>query len=159
MFGFLEKKNQKRIFFSYLLQFGLTPYNVNPHAIRKILDSIYDQSNIVSQRFQEPVASVSRNIISAAAWGTIYCLLGPKRMIEMEPAYRDIVDEVEMEVMNSHVSDDEDTIYRKVFSVLSAHALTHPEVTELIRACLYADQDGFVAEIDSRSQPVSSMCL
>jgi hypothetical protein len=159
MFGFIEKKHQKRIFFSYLLQFGLTPYNVNPQAMGKILDCVYQQANSVSRRFHEPVASVARNIISAAAWGTIYCLLGPKRMIEILPDYRDIVDEVEMEVMNSHVSDDENTIYRQVFSVLSECSLCHPEVTDLIHACLSNDADEYTGEFNRHPQHRSPMSL
>ena len=101
MFNYLEKKTEKRIFFSYLYRFGLTQDHLSPKAARMILDDIFDQASTVSRRFREPLASVSGNIISTAAWGTIYCLLGPSRMIELEPHYRDIAEEGELELVIS----------------------------------------------------------
>lgn len=149
MFNYLEKKTEKRIFFSYLHRFGLTQEQLSPKATRMILDDIFDQANTVSRRFREPLASVSGNIISTAAWGTIYCLLGPTRMIEIEPNYRDIADEVELELVISCTSNDpENTIYRQVFAILSEHALCHPEVTALIEACVHCTPDSPLHELD-----------
>ena len=137
MFNYLERKTEKRIFFSYLHRFGLTQEHLSSKATRMILSDIFDQASTVSRRFREPLASVSGNIISTAAWGTIYCLLGPTRMIELEPHYRDIADEVEMElVISCTSSESENSIYRQVFAILSEHALCHPEVIALIEACV-----------------------
>jgi hypothetical protein len=152
MFNYLEKKSEKRIFFSYLNRFGLTQEHLSQRATRMILGDIYDQSNSVSRRFQEPLSSVSRNIISTAAWGTIYCLLGPTRMIEIEPEYKDISDEVEMELMMSCTSNEsKNNIYRQVFAILSEHALCHPEVMALIEACIHCTPDNPLYEIDRTS--------
>ena len=137
MFNYLERKTEKRIFFSYLQRFGLTQEHLSPKATRMLLGDIFEQANTVSRRFHEPLASVSGNIISTAAWGTIYCLLGPTRMIELEPHYQDIVDEVEMElVISCTSSESENSIYRQVFAILSEQSLCHPEVIALIEACV-----------------------
>jgi hypothetical protein len=142
MFNYLERKTEKRIFFSYLYRFGLSQEHLSQKATRILLNDIFNQSSTVSRRFHEPVSSVARNIISTAAWGTIYCLLGPTRMIEIEPEYRDICDEVEMELMMSCVSsEEENNIYRQVFAVLSEFSLCHPEVTALIEACVHCASD------------------
>lgn len=153
MFNYLERKTEKRIFFSYLHRFSLTEEHLSPKATRMILNDIFAQASNVSRRFHEPVASVSRSIISTAAWGTIYCLLGPSRMIELEPAYRDICDEVEMELMMSCMSSEDDhNIYRQVFAILSERALCHPEVTALIEACIHcSNSDNPQYEIDRRT--------
>lgn len=139
MFVFLEKRHQKRIFFSYLIRFGLAPYNLNDKAMAMVLEMIYTQANFVARHFQVNVESVSRNIISAGAWGTIYCLLGPTRMLELEPEYRDIVEEVEAELMMSHiVGDSENSIYRQLFHILFEQGLCHGEVIALIEAGMRA---------------------
>ena len=137
MFNYLERKTEKRIFYSYLHHFDLTQEQLGPKVSRLLLNEIYRQSNVVSKRFGEPLAVVSRNIISAAAWGVIYCLLGANRMVEMRPDYWEIVDEVEMELMQSYTRSDSDfTIYREIYAILAEHNLCHPEVTALIEACM-----------------------
>ena len=152
MFNYLEKKSEKRIFFSYLNRFGLTQEHLSQKATRMILGDIYDQASTVSRRFHEPVAAVSRNIISTAAWGTIYCLLGPTRMIEIEPEYKEISVEVEMELMMSCSSSESDNnIYRQVFAVLSEHNLCHPEVTALIEACMQCAPGNPLREVEHTS--------
>lgn len=135
MFGFMEKKYEKRIFLNYLLQFGITPDGMNPRALRLILESVHHEANVVSRRFHEPLSAVSRNIISEAAWASIFCLLGPTRMIELSPEFRDITDEVEMELIMSCSGEEEDhNIYRQVFAILTDLDLCHEEVMALIQA-------------------------
>ncbi len=137
MFNFLEKNTEKRIFFNYLDRFELTQEHLGTTVSRLLLSEIHRLSCAVSRRFDEPVSSVSRNIISAAAWGTIYCLLGPTRMIEIAPDFSEITNEVEIELFLSCAEDDsEHSIYRRVFSILAAHTLCHPEVESQIEACL-----------------------
>lgn len=142
MFNYLERKSEKRIFYSYLHRFELTRNHLGSKVSRLLLAGIYAHSMDVSQRFEEPVETVSPNITSAAAWGAIYCLLGPTRMIKMRPDYRDIADEVELELMLSYTGPDtENTIYRQVFSILAEHGLCHPEVTALIEACVTSNHE------------------
>ena len=137
MLNFLERKSEKRIFYSYLNRFGLTHEHVGSKVSRLLLDVIHSHAERVAKRFDEPMAAVSRNIISAAAWGTIYCLLGSSRMIEMRPDYRDIADEVELELMILYSQADADgTIYHDIFSILDEYGLCHPEVKALLAACM-----------------------
>jgi len=142
MFNYLERKSEKRIFYSYLHQFELTQEQLGPKVSRQLLAEIYRQASDISRRFDQPVATVSRNIISAAAWGTIYCLLGPTRMVEIQPNFRDIADEVELELMISHAGTaGENTIYRQLFSILGEQGLCHPEVVALIEACILSNRE------------------
>jgi hypothetical protein len=142
MFNYLERKSEKRLFFSYLHRFELTQEQLGAKVSRLLLASIYAHSSEVSRRFEEPMETVSPNVISTAAWGTIYCLLGPMGMIKMRPDYRDIADEVESELMLSYTGPEtENTIYRQVFSILAEHGLCHPEVTALIEACVVSNRE------------------
>jgi hypothetical protein len=142
MFNYLERKSEKRMFFSYLHRFELTLEQLGAKVSRLLLASIYAHASEVSRRFEEPMETVSPNVISTAAWGTIYCLLGPARMIKMRPDYRDIADEVELELMLSYTGPEtENTIYRQVFSILAEHGLCHPEVTALIEACVVSNRE------------------
>ncbi|MCU7809109.1 MAG: hypothetical protein KZQ73_14760 [Candidatus Thiodiazotropha sp. (ex Semelilucina semeliformis)] len=138
MFNYLEKKSEKRIFYSYLHRFGLTWEDLNPRVSRLILNAIYDQAQATSHKFGEPLETVSGNIISAAAWGTIYCLMGSDQMLKMEPGYRDIVDEVEWELMISCEKEDAGSnIYCRVFSILYENGHCHPSVSTLLKACMH----------------------
>ncbi|MCU7845244.1 MAG: hypothetical protein KZQ93_15555 [Candidatus Thiodiazotropha sp. (ex Monitilora ramsayi)] len=138
MFNYFEKMSEKRIFFSYLHRFELTQEHLGPRVSRLLLNAIHEQAHQTSRKFREPLASVSGNIISAAAWGSIYCLLGSERMLEMEPGYRDIVDEVEWELMTSCDKEEgECSIYSQIFSILFENGLCHPDVAVLLRACMH----------------------
>ena len=77
MFEYLEKKTHKRMFYSYLSQFELTLEHLGSKVSRQMVNMVHDESCKVARAFNEPLVAVSHNIISAAAWGTIYCLLGP----------------------------------------------------------------------------------
>jgi hypothetical protein len=137
VFNYLEKKSEKRIFYSYLNRFELTREHLGPKVSRRLLSEIFKHSSAVSHRFDEPLASVSRNVIAAAAWGTIYCLLGPTRLIEAAPDYQEIIDEVELELLaSSSEQDSENSIYQRVFAILIDHGLCHPEVLALIDTCI-----------------------
>ncbi len=152
MLNYLERKTEKRIFYSYLHRFELTQEHLGPKVSRLLLSEIYRHSKIISKRFHEPVSSVSRNVISAAAWGTIYCLLGVTRMIELRPDYREIADEVELELMLSYTEmESEDSIYREIFSILSEYGLCHAEVTALIEACMLSHGEGqdFIIQVSA----------
>jgi hypothetical protein len=154
MFQFLEKKAQKRIFYSYLYQFELAQHHLGTNVSRQLLSEIHKHSCAVSYRFDEPVAVVSRNIINAAAWGTIYCLLGPGRMLEIAPSHAEIVNEVEIELFLSCADDEsENSIYRQVFSILSANDLCHPEIEAQIEASLNDSLNDPSAEEQRRSTP------
>jgi hypothetical protein len=143
MFNYLERKTEKRIFYSYLHRFELTQEHLSAKVSRLLLSEINRHSRIISKRFDEPLSSVSRNVISAAAWGTIYCLLGATRMIELRPDYREISDKVELELMLSFTEmDSDDSIYRDIFSILAEYGLCHSEVTALIEACMVSPMEG-----------------
>jgi hypothetical protein len=136
MFDYLEKKSQKRVFYSYLRQFELTVEDLGTRVARQLVNMVHDESCKVAQAFNEPLSSVSHRIISAAAWSTIYCVLGPDRMRQIHPDYRDIVDEVERELVAS--SSDlilETSVYHRVYDILMRHALCHPDVIALSEAC------------------------
>jgi hypothetical protein len=140
MFDYLEKSNEKRLFYSYLYQFELTLEHLGSKVSRQLVNMVHDESCKVARAFNQPLISVSHNIVGAAAWGTIYCLLGPERMLQLRPEYRDIIDEVEMELMGSGSELIlENSIYQQVFCILSEHALCHPDVVALIEACLLPD--------------------
>jgi hypothetical protein len=142
MFDYLEKRSEKRIFFSYLHQFELTQENLGNRITRQILSVIHEHASKTADKFHEPLSTVSGNIISAAAWGTIYCFLGSDRMLSMQPGFRDIVNEVEWELMAACDSlNSERSIYCEIFSILYAKGLCHPEVTLLLNACLQQSSD------------------
>jgi hypothetical protein len=137
MFDYLEKRSEKRIFFSYLHQFEITQESLGNKVTRQILSVIHEHASKTAVKFREPLSTVSGNIISAAAWGAIYCILGSERMLRMQPGFRDIVNEVEWELMSTCDSvNSERTIYCEIFSLLYENGLCHPEVTLLLNACL-----------------------
>jgi hypothetical protein len=98
---------------------------------------VHDESCKVAHAFNEPLSTVSHNIISTATWGAIYCLLGAERMGQMHPEYQDIIDEVELELMGS---DSEllleNSVSHRVFAILTEHSLCHPDVIALTEACV-----------------------
>lgn len=137
IFGLLEKKREKRMFYNYLYRFELTQEQLGSLASRQILGEIHRLSHAIAYRFDEPVSNSSHHVLKAAAWGTIYCLLGPTRMLEMAPDYREIADEVEMELLASDPEDESDSsIYRRVFTILSDTTGCHSEVLTLIDVCI-----------------------
>ena len=140
MFEYLEKKTHKRMFYSYLSQFELTLEHLGSKVSRQMVNMVHDESCKVARAFNEPLVAVSHNIISAAAWGTIYCLLGPERMGQLHPEYREIIDEVELELLAS--SSDliaENSVYHRVFTILAKYSLCHPDVIALSEACALPD--------------------
>ncbi len=148
MFEYLEKKTQKRMFYNYLHQFELTVEHLGSKVSRQLIKIIHDESCKVAHAFNEPLSSVSHNIIGAAAWGTIYCLLGPERMNELRPDYRDIIDEVEMELMGAAADPiSEESVYLRVFAILTEHSLCHPDVIALSEACMLSPL--FISQSDS----------
>lgn len=142
MFEYLEKKTHKRMFYSYLSQFELTVEHLGSKVSRQMVNMVHDESCKVARTFNEPLVAVSHNIVSAASWGTIYCLLGPERMSQMHPDYKEIIDEVELELLAS--SSDliaESSVYHRVFTILARHSLCHPDVIALSEACALPDPD------------------
>ena len=151
MFEYLEKKTHKRMFYSYLSQFELTLEHLGSRVSRQMINMVHDESCKVARAFNEPLVAVSHNIISAASWGTIYCLLGPERMGQLHPEYREIIEEVELELLAS--SSDllaETSVYHRVFTILAKHSLCHPDVIALAEACALPDPEEEVDFANSR---------
>ncbi|MCU7845243.1 MAG: hypothetical protein KZQ93_15550 [Candidatus Thiodiazotropha sp. (ex Monitilora ramsayi)] len=72
---------------------------------------------------------MSKNIVGEAAWATIYSLLGPTKLIEIDPEYGDIVDEIEMELLYAgQESPLKFNVYQYVIQTLMQHGRCHPEV-------------------------------
>lgn len=158
MFDYLEKKTHKRLFYNYLRQFELTLEHLGSRVSRQLVNMVHEESCKVAQAFNEPLVSVSHNIISAAAWGTIYCLLGPDRMHQMHPEYREIVDEVEMELMSAGTELLlENSVYQRVFAILSAHSLCHPDVIALSEACHMPEALSVAEEIERPEPDLSGL--
>ena len=134
MLGYLEKQSEKRLFFGYLIRFCLTYEDLGESASRAILSEVFKNSQRVSKQFQKPISLVSKNIVGEAAWAAIYSLLGPTKLIEIDPEYSDIVDEIEMELLYAGYEGPlKFNVYQYVIQTLIEHERCHPEVLSLLR--------------------------
>lgn len=158
MFDYLEKKTHKRLFYNYLRQFELTLEHLGSRVSRQLVNMVHDESCKVAHAFNEPLVSVSHNIISAAAWGTIYCLLGPERMCQLHPEYCEIIEEVEMELMGAGSELVlENSVYQHVFTILCNNSLCHPDVIALSEACKLSETLPVAREIESAETELAQL--
>ncbi|MCU7934795.1 MAG: hypothetical protein KZQ99_07945 [Candidatus Thiodiazotropha sp. (ex Dulcina madagascariensis)] len=133
MFSFFEKNVEKRLLSDYLKGVGLSLNDLSPAISKQIIDIVHKQVCVVAKKFHEPAVTVSKNIVSSAAWGTIYCLLGPSRLLEMDSGFRDLIEEVEMELlMPDSERDAQHNIYQQVFAILLNSSHCHPEVKAVV---------------------------
>ena len=132
MFSFFEKNLQKRILCNYLLSVGVKLGELKPGIVKQLLRIVHQQVMSVSRKYNEPPQIVSESIICSAAWGIAYCVLGPSRLFDVYPEFRDRTEEAEMELLL--LGDDEsmdNNIYQQIFTVLLDSPHCHPEVKSL----------------------------
>ncbi|MCU7873988.1 MAG: hypothetical protein KZQ91_14695 [Candidatus Thiodiazotropha sp. (ex Lucinoma borealis)] len=133
MFSFFERNVEKRILSDHLQEFGLGLADLSPAVLKRILDVLHRQVVAVARKYHEPVYNVSENIVSSATWGVVYCLLGPTKLLQIHPGYKDMAEEIEMELLISERGfASENNIYQQVFAILFDTAHCHPEVSDLL---------------------------
>ncbi|MES9970598.1 MAG: hypothetical protein ABW092_11240 [Candidatus Thiodiazotropha sp.] len=132
MFSFLEKNLQKRVLFNYLLAVDLDLDEVEPGIVKQLLRIVHQQVLLVSKKYNEPAHVVSENIVCSAAWAIAYCILGPSKLFDVYPEFKDRTEEAEMELLllrNGEMM--ESNIYQQIFAVLLASPHCHPEVRSI----------------------------
>ncbi|MCU7904838.1 MAG: hypothetical protein KZQ76_03120 [Candidatus Thiodiazotropha sp. (ex Epidulcina cf. delphinae)] len=135
MFSFFEKNIKKRLFSDYLKGGGLSLNDLSPAVSRQIVDIMHRQACMAAKKSHEPTVSASKNIVSSAAWGTIYCLLGPSKLLEMDPGFQDIIEKIETELLTADSeSDAQCNIYQQVFAILLDTSHCHPEVSAIVES-------------------------
>ncbi|MCU7811446.1 MAG: hypothetical protein KZQ77_09430 [Candidatus Thiodiazotropha sp. (ex Notomyrtea botanica)] len=133
MFGYLERQSEKRLYFSYLIKYGLTQDDLGEPATQSILSQVYENSQKLSKRFHEPVTRISRSVVVSAAWASIYALLGPRKLIEIDPDNQEFIDEIETELVCAGQGVSETfNVYQHVFQTLLRHGRCHQEVVEIL---------------------------
>ena len=133
MFNFIEKSLERRSLCKHLFTVGLELSDLSPSIARDIMRILYRQTATVSKKYHEPLHVVSENIICAAAWCIAYCLLGPTRLLDVYPEFKDRTEEAEMELLllDSGEANSENSIYRQIFPILLDSPHCHPEVKKL----------------------------
>lgn len=132
MFDFIEKNHERRMLHSHLSSLGLELEALSPAITKAILQVLHRQVMTVSRKYNKPAHVVSENIIGSAAWGIAYCLLGPTKLFGICPEYREISEEVEMELVLSECGETaQGNVYQQVFSILLESSHCHPEVQRL----------------------------
>ena len=132
MFGFKEKNLVKGLLGSHLASLNLALDELRPSVSKKIQHVVHRQVMTVSRKYKEPLHIVSENIICSSAWGIAYCLLGPNKLLDVFPEYKDRTEEAEMELLLLESSDvAENNIYQQIFTILLDSPHCHPEVMSL----------------------------
>jgi hypothetical protein len=133
MFNFIEKSLERRSLCNHLLTVGLELSDLGPAIVREIMQILYRQATAVSKKYHEPIHVVSENIICAAAWGIAYCLLGPTKLLDVYPEFKDRTEEAEMELLLMEGGGEmmESSIYQQIFPLLLDSPHCHPEVKSL----------------------------
>ncbi|PVV10029.1 MAG: hypothetical protein B6D77_08950 [gamma proteobacterium symbiont of Ctena orbiculata] len=132
MFSFLEKNLQKRVLFNYLLAVGLDLDELKPGVVKQLLRVVHQQVLSVSRKYKQPPHIVSENIVCSASWGIAYCLLGPSKLLDVYPEFKDRTEEAEMELLllrNGEMM--EHNIYQQIFAFLLETPHCHPEVRSI----------------------------
>ncbi|MES9993334.1 MAG: hypothetical protein ABW098_15395 [Candidatus Thiodiazotropha sp.] len=132
MFGFMEKNLVKGLLGSHLSSFGLALSDLESSVSKKIMQELHRQVVAVSKKYHEPVQIVSENICHSAAWCIAYCLLGPNKLLDVFPEFKDRTEEAEMELLllQSDVIED-NNIYQQIYIILLDSPHCHPEVMSL----------------------------
>jgi hypothetical protein len=132
MFDFVEKNLEKRILFNHLNGVGLDLDELDPRVIKEIFLVVHQQVTSVSKKYKQPVHIISENIIQSAAWAIAYCLLGPSKLLDVYPEFKDRTEEAEMELLLLERGDRlENNIYKQIFTILLVSPYCHPEVSAL----------------------------
>ncbi|MBW9258506.1 MAG: hypothetical protein K1566_12085 [Candidatus Thiodiazotropha sp. (ex. Lucinisca nassula)] len=131
MLNYLFEKSQERKQLKVeLAQYGLSLLDLDPIDLKKLLAAIHRHVTMVSKKYGQPSSIVQHQVITPVVWATAYCLLGASKIVRIEPGFRDIIDEVETELLLhlSGESSDNQSIYPAIFSTLLASHACHPEV-------------------------------
>ncbi len=133
MFNFLEKSLERRRLCHHLLTVGLELSDLSPAIAKEIMQILYRQSTSVSKKYHESLQVVSEHIICAAAWCIAYSLLGPTKLLDVYPEYKDRTEEAEMELLllGGGEAKTENSIYQQIFPLLLNSPHCHPEVKKL----------------------------
>ncbi|MES9861934.1 MAG: hypothetical protein ABW157_20195 [Candidatus Thiodiazotropha sp. LLP2] len=137
-----EKSQERKQLKTALWQYNLGLDDLDPHDLKMVLASLHRHVNIVSKKYAQPPATVSHHVITPVTWAIAYCLQGASRIVQINPSFRDDIDEVETELVLhlSGESDGEQSIYPEVFSILLASTACHPEVLDFRRNLGYISQ-------------------
>jgi hypothetical protein len=132
MFDFIEKSLERRVLSNHLLGVGLELSELEPGIVKQLLRIVHQQATSVSKKYKRPVHIVSENIIHSAAWAIAYSLLGPSKLLDVYPEFKDRTEEAEMELLllvNGDRSDN--NIYQQIFAILLDSPYCHAEVNAL----------------------------
>lgn len=132
MFSIIEKALEKRLLCSQLHLVGLELEALHPGIAKEILKTVHSQVTSVSKKYKEPVHIIAEHIVNSAAWGIAYCLLGPGRLLDVYPEFKDRTEEAEMELLLLEQEERSvNNIYQGIFRILIDSSHCHPEVREL----------------------------
>jgi hypothetical protein len=132
MFSFIAKNLERRLLYNQLLVVGLDLNTLNVRIAKQLLQAVHQQVVSVSKKYEVPVHVIAENIINSAAWGIAYCLLGPNKLLDVYPEFKDRTEEAEMELLLLESGErSENNIYHEVFSILLHSPDCHPEVRSL----------------------------
>jgi hypothetical protein len=132
MFDFVVKSLEKRILFNHLSGVGLDLSELDPGIVKQILQVVHQQVTSVSKKYKQPVPIIAEDIIHSAAWAIAYCLLGPSKLLDVYPEFKDRTDEAEMELLLLENGDRlENNIYKQIFAILLVSPCCHHEVSAL----------------------------
>jgi hypothetical protein len=132
MFSIIEKTLEKRLLCSQLHVVGLELDELHPGIAKALLQMVHSQVVSVSRKYNKPVDIIAEDIVNSAAWGVAYCLLGPGRLLDVYPEFKDRTEEAEMELLLLEQEErSENNIYQQVFSILLDSPHCHPEVKHL----------------------------
>jgi hypothetical protein len=129
MFSIIDKTLEKRLLSSHLHIVGLALDEMHPGIVKQLLHSVHAQVVSVSKKYKQPIHVITENIVSSATWGIAYCLLGPGRLLDVYPEFKDRTEEAEMELLLLEQGErSENNIYQQVYAILLDSPHCHPEV-------------------------------
>ncbi|MET0070360.1 MAG: hypothetical protein ABW096_09985 [Candidatus Thiodiazotropha sp.] len=122
----------RRLLCNHLASVGLALNDLEASASKDILQVLHRQVTAIARKYHEPVPVVSDSIVSSAAWGIAYCILGPSRLLDVYPEFKDRTEEAEMELLLRESGETaENNIYQKIYTILLDSPHCHPEVKSL----------------------------
>lgn len=135
----------------HLLGVGLDLSELNHGILKKLLQIVHQQVTSVSKKYKQPVYVISESIVCSAAWAIAYCLLGPSRLLDVYPEYKDWTEEAEMELLLlvSGNEPENNNIYQQIFVVLLDSPHCHPEVKTLFDNIRLASATPAKSQIDN----------
>ncbi|MEW8625324.1 MAG: hypothetical protein AB2551_06195 [Candidatus Thiodiazotropha sp.] len=140
MLNYLFEKSQERKQLKVALsQYGLGLTDLDPQDLKLILAVVHRLITMVSKKYGQPPATVLHHVITPVAWAIAYCLLGRSKIVQIDPGFLDVIDEVETELL-LYLSGDSgsgQSIYAEVFRILLESTACHPQVLAILRNLNY----------------------